>query len=88
MDISHIMIITASSYNECFIMCTLKDVSVPIYTTILNDDGRYYIYKWDVVKHQYGDVPLNEKGFFDRYSANQAVELLNSEIRPLLLHLM
>lgn len=22
-------------------MCTLKDVSIPIYTTILNDDGRY-----------------------------------------------
>ncbi len=42
-------------------MCTLKDVSVPIYTTILNDDGRYYIYKWDVVKHQYGDDPLNKK---------------------------
>ncbi len=68
-------------------MCTLKDVSVPIYTAILNDDGRYYIYKWDVVKHQYGDVPLNKKGFFDEYSANQAVELLNSEIQPLLLHL-
>lgn len=50
-------------------MCTLKDVSIPIYTTILNDDGRY------------------KKGFFDEYSTNQAVELPNSEIQPLFLHL-
>ena len=63
MDISRIIIIIASIYNKCFIMCTLKDVSVPIYTTILNDDGRYYIYKWDVVKHLYGDDPLNKKRF-------------------------
>ena len=68
-------------------MCTSEKVKVPIYTFILNDDGRYYIYKWDVVKHLYGDDPLNKKGFFDEYSANQAVELLNSEIQPLLLHL-
>ena len=32
-------------------------------------------------------ILLIKKGFFDEYSANQAVELLNSEIQPLLLHL-
>lgn len=68
-------------------MCTSEKVKVPVYTFILNDDGRYYIYKWDVAKHQYGDDPLNKKGFFDEYSANQAVELLNSEIQPLSLRL-
>ena len=44
-------------------MCTSEKVKVPVYTFILNDDGRYYIYKWDVVKHLYGDDPLNKKGF-------------------------
>ena len=68
-------------------MCTLKDVSVPIYTAILNDDGRYYIYKWNIVKHQYEDVPLNKEGFFDKDSANQFAKSLNSEKRPLSLRL-
>lgn len=68
-------------------MCKLEKVRVPLYAAILNDDGRYYIYKWNIVKHQYEDVPLNKEGFLDKKSADQIAKSLNSEQQPLSLRL-